>query len=126
MSSESKTASSPSHVLSAAEQGSFRKAAAVFREALRHEALAVLLGSLLALARAALDAQEFALVRDTLAPLLAKPTQRVAMLMAELEEVEHGDVGRAREWIARAVRAPHDPACRPTASCQTGGCRFRR
>lgn len=65
---------------------------------------------LLALARAALDAQEFALVRETLAPLLAKPTQRVALLMAELEEVEHGDVGRAREWFARAVRAPRDPA----------------
>jgi HemY protein len=65
---------------------------------------------LLALARAALDAQEFTLARDTLGPLLAKPTQRVAMLMAELEEVEHGDTGRAREWFARAVRSPRDPA----------------
>ena len=32
------------------------------------------------------------------------------MLMAELEELEHGDEGRAREWMARAVRAGRDPA----------------
>ena len=41
---------------------------------------------------------------------LAAPTQRVAMLMAELEELEHGDEGRAREWMARAVHARRDPA----------------
>jgi HemY protein len=29
--------------------------------------------------------------------------------MAELEEAETGDRGRAREWLARAVRAPRDP-----------------
>src|SRR6185312_7641207 len=38
------------------------------------------------------------------------PTQRVAMLMAELEEMEHGDEGRAREWMTRAVHARRDPA----------------
>ncbi|MCC7348227.1 MAG: hypothetical protein IT538_12600, partial [Variibacter sp.] len=65
--------------------------------------------SALALARAALDAQEFAAARAALAPLLANPTQRVAMLMAELEEAEHGDAGRAREWMSRAVRANGDP-----------------
>jgi HemY protein len=65
---------------------------------------------LLALARAALDAHEFTLARETLGPLLAQPTQRAATLMAELEEVEHGDVGRSREWLARAVRAARDPA----------------
>jgi HemY protein len=32
------------------------------------------------------------------------------MLMAELEEKEHGDEGRAREWMTRAVRAKRDPA----------------
>ena len=64
----------------------------------------------LAVARAALDAQEFAIARDALAPLLIAPTQRVAMLMAELEELEHGDEGRAREWMARAVPARRDPA----------------
>ena len=64
----------------------------------------------LAVARAALDAREFERARRALAPLLDEPTQRVAMLMAELEELEHGDEGRAREWMARAVRAGRDPA----------------
>ncbi len=31
------------------------------------------------------------------------------MLMAELERSEHGDSGRARAWMLRAVRAQHDP-----------------
>jgi HemY protein len=44
-----------------------------------------------------------------LAPYIADPTQRVAMLMAELERSEHGDSGRARAWMLRAVRARHDP-----------------
>jgi len=64
----------------------------------------------LAVARAAIDAQEFAIARRVLAPLSIAPSQRVAMLMAELEEKEHGDEGRAREWMTRAVRARHDPA----------------
>src|SRR5262249_19717697 len=64
----------------------------------------------LAVARAALDAQEFATARQALAPLLITPTQRVLMLMAELEETEHGDLGRAREWTARAVHARRHPA----------------
>ncbi|MEA2990371.1 MAG: HemY protein [Alphaproteobacteria bacterium] len=64
----------------------------------------------LAVARAALDAQEFAVARDALAPLLMLPTRRVAMLMAQLEEKQHGDEGRAREWMTRAVHARRDPA----------------
>lgn len=64
----------------------------------------------LAVARAALDAQEFAIARAALAPLAIVPTQRVAMLMAELEKTEHGDEGRAREWMTRAVHARRDPA----------------
>jgi HemY protein len=64
----------------------------------------------LALARAALDAREFATARSALEPVTGEPTPRVAALMAELEEVEHGDTGRAREWMARALRAPRDPA----------------
>jgi HemY protein len=64
----------------------------------------------LAVARAALDAQEFAIARAALTPLAIAPSQRVAMLMAELEEREHGDEGRAREWMTRAVRARRDPA----------------
>jgi HemY protein len=65
--------------------------------------------SALAVARAAIDASEFARARAVLAPFVASPTQRVAMLMAELERNEHGDTGRARAWMLRAVRARHDP-----------------
>ena len=64
----------------------------------------------LAIARAAIDASEFAMAREALAPFIAQPTQRVAMLMAEIERTEHGDSGRARAWTLRAVRALHDPA----------------
>ena len=65
--------------------------------------------SALAIARAAIDASEFARAREALAPFTDAPTQRVAMLMAEIERTEHGDTGRARAWTLRAVRALHDP-----------------
>jgi HemY protein len=64
----------------------------------------------LAIARAAIDAAEFAKAREALAPFTAAPTQRVALLMADIERTEHGDSGRARAWTLRAVRARHDPA----------------
>jgi HemY protein len=64
----------------------------------------------LAIARAAIDASEFTKAREALAPFIAAPTQRVALLMAEIERTEHGDSGRARAWTLRAVRALHDPA----------------
>ena len=64
----------------------------------------------LAIARAAIDASEFVKAREALAPFIAAPTQRVALLMAEIERTEHGDSGRARAWTLRAVRALHDPA----------------
>jgi HemY protein len=67
------------------------------------------LESALAIARAAIDATEYARAREALAPFIAAPTQRVAMLMAEIERTEHGDSGRARAWTTRAVRALHDP-----------------
>jgi len=63
----------------------------------------------LAIARAAIDATEFAKARAALEPFTAAPTQRVALLMAEIERTEHGDSGRARAWTLRAVRALHDP-----------------
>jgi HemY protein len=64
----------------------------------------------LAVARSAIEAHEFAKARAALEPLLSAPTQRVAMLMAEIVRGEHGDEGAAREWTLRAVRAAHDPA----------------
>jgi HemY protein len=64
----------------------------------------------LALARAAVDAQEFGKARAALAAHLAAPTKRVALLMADLERAEHNDEGRAREWLSRALHAGPDPA----------------
>lgn len=66
--------------------------------------------SRLALARAALEGREFARARETIRPLLEEhPTVRVALLMADIEQAEHGSSGQVREWLARAARAPRDP-----------------
>ena len=66
--------------------------------------------SAIVLARAAVDAYEWPTARNALAGFAARePTQGVAMLMAEIEEGQSGDQGKAREWLARAVRAPRDP-----------------
>jgi len=66
--------------------------------------------SLMAMVRAAIDANDFQLARDMIALLLKEPTQRVCLLMAEIEAAEHGDHGKAREWTGRAMRARRDPA----------------
>ncbi len=66
--------------------------------------------SALALARAAINAREFAEARRAMAPYLAQPSQRVALLMADLEHSDSANEGRAREWTARAVHAQRDPA----------------
>jgi HemY protein len=63
-----------------------------------------------ALARAALSARDFPVARASLSPLLASgATERVCLLMAEIEEAENGATGKVREWLSRAVRAPRDP-----------------
>jgi HemY protein len=62
------------------------------------------------LARAAVDAYEWASARNALASYsVAEPTQAVCLLMAEIEEGQNADQGKAREWLARAIRAPGDP-----------------
>jgi len=66
--------------------------------------------SALGIARVAADAREYARARAALAPLIAAPTQRFALLMAEIERGENDDEGAARAWTLRAVRAAHDPA----------------
>jgi HemY protein len=63
----------------------------------------------LAVARAAIEAQEFAKARSELSPYLERPSRRVCVLMARLERSERNDEGRAREWMARALNAPPDP-----------------
>ncbi|HLX99428.1 MAG TPA: heme biosynthesis HemY N-terminal domain-containing protein [Roseiarcus sp.] len=71
--------------------------------------------SLLTLGRAALEAHDDAAARSAIAPLIAsdspdgRPTRRVCLLMADIEEAD-GHHGAVREWLGRAARAPHDKA----------------
>jgi HemY protein len=67
--------------------------------------------SAMTIAAAAIDAREFAEARRAMAPLVAsgqRPTARMCLLMAELEDREHGAQGLVREWLSRATRAPRD------------------
>ena len=65
----------------------------------------------IAIASQAIDAQEWDLARRVLDHLVGeRPTQRVCTLMARIEGGQNGDTGRVREWLARAVHAPRDPA----------------
>ncbi|MGH6820378.1 MAG: heme biosynthesis protein HemY, partial [Methylocella sp.] len=69
--------------------------------------------SRMALASAAITACEYESAREAMLPMIEgdeRPTVRVCLLMAEIEEAEHGESGYAREWLARASRAPRD-AC---------------
>lgn len=62
-----------------------------------------------ALGRAAARAQRWDVARKALEPHLDdRPQARICALMADIEEAQ-GDKGRAREWLARALRAPRDP-----------------
>jgi HemY protein len=64
----------------------------------------------IALAKAAVEARDWRTARQALAEHAAgRPRARICALMAEIEEGEFGDKGRAREWLARAVVAPRDP-----------------
>ncbi|MGO8739043.1 heme biosynthesis protein HemY [Rhodoblastus sp.] len=68
--------------------------------------------SAIVVATAALDAGDFLTAREVMTPLVAmgeRPTARMCVIMAELEEREHDAQGLAREWLARASRAPRDP-----------------
>jgi HemY protein len=63
------------------------------------------------LARAAADAFDWTLARSALSPFVeTAPRQGVCVLMAEIEEGQNADQGKAREWLSRAVKAPRDPA----------------
>lgn len=62
-----------------------------------------------ALARSAALALRWDVARKALEPHVAdRPQARLCALMADIEEAQ-GDKGRAREWLARAVKAPRDP-----------------
>lgn len=65
----------------------------------------------IAVANAAIEARQFDEARAALEPLIpSRMTQRVATLMARIEGEQYADKGRVREWLARAVNAPRDPA----------------
>lgn len=66
----------------------------------------------IALASAAIEARDFDLARKVLEPLAAegRMAHRACLLMARIEGEQNGDRGRVREWLARAVTAPRDPA----------------
>ncbi|WP_374546883.1 heme biosynthesis protein HemY, partial [Rhodoblastus sp.] len=67
--------------------------------------------SAMMIATAAIGARDFAAARAAMAPLVAsgeRPTARMCVIMAELEEREHNAQGLVREWLARGSRAPHD------------------
>lgn len=64
-----------------------------------------------ALAGAAIAACDYKTAREAMRPLIQaneRPTARICLIMAELEEAEHGDSGFARDWLTRATRAPRD------------------
>lgn len=64
-----------------------------------------------AVARAALDAQDFSLAREK-AEAAARMGARegIYLLLADIEEADTNDQGRVRHWLAQAVRAPRDPS----------------
>ncbi|WP_245408876.1 heme biosynthesis protein HemY [Rhizobium wuzhouense] len=67
--------------------------------------------SLLAVAEAALDAQDFKRARAKAeAAARMGSRERVYLLLADIEEAETGDQGRIRHWMGQALKAPRDPA----------------
>ncbi|MCI4678085.1 heme biosynthesis protein HemY [Rhodoblastus acidophilus] len=67
--------------------------------------------SAMMVATAALGARDFAAAREAMTPLVAmgeRPTSRMCVIMAELEEREHNAQGLVREWLARGSRATRD------------------
>lgn len=67
--------------------------------------------SSLAVARAALDAQDYGLARaEAEAAARMQPREGAYLLLADIEEADTGNQGKVRQWLSRAVRAPRDPA----------------
>jgi HemY protein len=65
----------------------------------------------LVVARAALDAGEFALARrEVETAIRLEPREGAYLLLADIEEAETGNQGKVRQWLGKAVRAPRDPA----------------
>jgi len=61
------------------------------------------------LATAAIEAHEWDLARAALQPFVDdNPTQTVCALMAQIEQGQTGDQGKARSWLGRAITATPD------------------
>lgn len=66
--------------------------------------------SRIAIATAALEARLWGEARTNLESIAGPDAPpRVCLLMAELEEAEHGDLARARTWLMRAAADEHAP-----------------
>jgi HemY protein len=82
----------------------------------------------LGVARAALSAKIWGEARHHLNTAMElRPSRRVHRLMAELERAEHGNEDAARDWQAKALSAPADPAwvcrsCGTVATAWSGRC----
>lgn len=67
--------------------------------------------SSMTVARAALDAQDFATARgEAEAAIRMDRREGAYLLLADIEEAETGDQGKVRQLLSKAVRAPRDPA----------------
>lgn len=65
--------------------------------------------SAVVVARLAIDANVWVKARNTLANFApAHATRNICLLMAEIEEGQDADFGRARQWLSRAAHAPLD------------------
>ena len=65
--------------------------------------------ALFTVAEAALAARDFKRAREKAESLLRmSPSERVFLLLADIEEAETGDQGRIRHWMANALRAPRN------------------
>jgi HemY protein len=65
----------------------------------------------IAVAVAAMEAMDWDAARTALqAHLASNPPARVCRLMARIEAGQNRDLGRAREWLAKAARGTPDPA----------------
>lgn len=65
----------------------------------------------LAVARAAFDANDYRSARaEAEASIRIDAREGAYLLLADIEEAQTGDEGKVRQWLARAVRAPRDPA----------------
>ncbi len=62
-------------------------------------------------AKAAIEIEDFKKAREAMEAVLGQETtERACLIMADIEEAEHGDQGRVREWLSRAINAQRD-AC---------------